>query len=161
MGIKSILEMVARLRKTRHMRGHVSMGHGRVGRHRKHGGGRGNAGGMHHHRIMMEKYHPGYFGKKGQRHFHLQPNQSFCPTINLDKLWSLVSTETRNASTESHAAVIDVVKSGYFKVLGKGGLPNTPCVVKAKEFTKLAEKRIRAAGGVCVLVARTVNNSFC
>ena len=46
---------VARLRKTRSMRGHVSMGHGRVGRMRKHPGGRGNAGGMHHHRIMMMK----------------------------------------------------------------------------------------------------------
>lgn len=26
-------------------------------------GGRGNAGGQHHHRILMDKYHPGYFGK--------------------------------------------------------------------------------------------------
>jgi hypothetical protein len=25
--------------------------------------GRGNAGGMHHHRILFDKYHPGYFGK--------------------------------------------------------------------------------------------------
>ena len=44
-------------------RGHVSAGHGRVGKHRKHPSGRGNAGGQHHHRIMMDKYHPGYFGK--------------------------------------------------------------------------------------------------
>jgi large subunit ribosomal protein L27Ae len=43
------------LKKTRHMRGHVSMGHGRVGKHRKHPGGRGTAGGMHHERIMMNK----------------------------------------------------------------------------------------------------------
>lgn len=33
------------------------------GKHRKHPGGRGNAGGEHHHRINMDKYHPGYFGK--------------------------------------------------------------------------------------------------
>jgi len=33
------------------------------GKHRKHPGGRGNAGGMHHHRINFDKYHPGYFGK--------------------------------------------------------------------------------------------------
>ena len=31
------------------------MGYGRVGRHRKHPSGRGNAGGMHHHRILMDK----------------------------------------------------------------------------------------------------------
>merc|ERR1712096_280809 len=128
--IKSILEMVARLKKTRHMRGAVSMGHGRVGRHRKHGGGRGNAGGMHHHRIMFEKYHPGYFGKKGQRHFHLCKNQYYLPTINLDKLWNLVSEEVRKNSKENNAAIIDVVKAGYFKVLGKGGLPEVPCIVR-------------------------------
>ena len=55
--------MVHRLRKTRKLRGHTQNGYGRVGKHRKHPGGRGNAGGMHHKRIMMTKYHPGYFGK--------------------------------------------------------------------------------------------------
>jgi ribosomal protein L15 len=55
--------------------------------------------------------HPGYFGKKGQRHFHLQRNQQFNPTINLDKLWTLVPEEARKASTTANAVVIDVVKS--------------------------------------------------
>jgi ribosomal protein L15 len=55
--------MTAHLRKTRKLRGHVTCGYGRVGKHRKHPGGRGNAGGLHHHRIVIEKYHPGYFGK--------------------------------------------------------------------------------------------------
>ena len=128
------------------------MGYGRVGRHRKHPSGRGNAGGMHHHRINFEKYHPGYFGKKGQRHFHLQRNQQFNPTLNLDKLWTLVPEEARKASTTAHAVVIDVVKSGFFKVLGSGALPATPCIVRAKEFSKLAERRIKAAGGVCQLI---------
>jgi large subunit ribosomal protein L27Ae len=31
------------------------MGHGRVGKHRKHPAGRGLAGGMHHQRINMNK----------------------------------------------------------------------------------------------------------
>uniref|UniRef100_A0A673SMQ0 Large ribosomal subunit protein uL15 n=1 Tax=Suricata suricatta TaxID=37032 RepID=A0A673SMQ0_SURSU len=87
--------MPSRLRKTRKLRGHVSHGHGRIGKHRKHPGGRGNAGGMHHHRINFDKYHPGYFGKVGMRHYHLKRNQSFCPTVNLDKLWTLVSEQTR------------------------------------------------------------------
>merc|ERR1712150_193679 len=110
-------------------------GHGRVGRHRKHGGGRGNAGGMQHMRILFNKNHPGYFGKKGQRHFHLSRNQYHCPTINLDKLWSLVPDSSRKESKENNATVIDVVKSGFFKVLGSGGLPNVPCIVKAKLFS--------------------------
>uniref|UniRef100_A0A1B0G3Q0 Large ribosomal subunit protein uL15 n=1 Tax=Glossina morsitans morsitans TaxID=37546 RepID=A0A1B0G3Q0_GLOMM len=59
-------------KKTRKLRGHVSHGHGRIGKHRKHPGGRGNAGSMHHHRINFDKYHPGYFGKVGVRNFHLR-----------------------------------------------------------------------------------------
>lgn len=55
--------MATTKKKTRKLRGHVSHGHGRVGKHRKHPGGRGNAGGQHHHRINFDKYHPGYFGK--------------------------------------------------------------------------------------------------
>jgi large subunit ribosomal protein L27Ae len=49
--------------------------------------------------------------------------------------------------------VIDVTKSGYFKVLGKGQLPEQPVVVKAKYFSKLAENKIKEAGGACVLIA--------
>jgi hypothetical protein len=44
--------MPTRLSKTRKHRGHVSAGHGRVGKHRKHPGGRGLAGGQHHHRYI-------------------------------------------------------------------------------------------------------------
>ncbi|GFS43866.1 ribosomal protein L18e/L15 superfamily protein [Actinidia rufa] len=50
--------MTTRFRKNRKKRGHVSAGHGRISKHRKHPGGRGNAGGMHHHRILFDKYHP-------------------------------------------------------------------------------------------------------
>lgn len=58
-----IAVMATSKKKTRKLRGHVSHGHGRIGKHRKHPGGRGNAGGQHHHRINFDKYHPGYFGK--------------------------------------------------------------------------------------------------
>ena len=113
------------------------------------------AGAEHHHRIMVNKYHPGHIGKKGMRHFHLKRNIYHCPVVNLDKLWSLVSEETRkNAEKDkSKAPVIDVVKAGYFKVLGKGELPNIPVIVKARLFSKSAVERIRAAGGACVLRA--------
>ncbi|XP_044537749.1 60S ribosomal protein L27a, partial [Gracilinanus agilis] len=146
----------SRLRKTRKLRGHVSHGHGRIGKHRKHPGGRGNAGGLHHHRINFDKYHPGYFGKVGMRHYHLKKNQSYCPTVNLDKLWTLVSEQTRiNAakSKDGLAPIIDVVRSGYYKVLGKGKLPKQPVIVKAKFFSRRAEEKIKGVGGACVLVA--------
>uniref|UniRef100_H0ZDF2 Large ribosomal subunit protein uL15 n=135 Tax=Neoaves TaxID=3078114 RepID=H0ZDF2_TAEGU len=146
----------SRLRKTRKLRGHVSHGHGRVGKHRKHPGGRGNAGGLHHHRINFDKYHPGYFGKVGMRHYHLKRNQKFCPTVNLDKLWTLVSEQTRLNYAKNEAGlapVIDVVRSGYYKVLGKGKLPKQPVIVKAKFFSRRAEEKIKEVGGACVLVA--------
>lgn len=147
--------MTTRLKKTRKHRGHVSAGHGRVGKHRKHPGGRGKAGGMHHHRINFDKYHPGYFGKVGMRHFHKLQNQYFCPTVNVDKLWSLLSSNAREhyKNTTDKAPVLDVTHSGFFKVLGKGRLPKVPIIVKAKEFSKSAEKKIRSVGGCCVLTA--------
>lgn len=49
--------------------------------------------------------------------------------------------------------VINVVRAGYFKVLGKGVLPKQPLIVKAKFFSQRAEEKIKAAGGACVLVA--------
>merc|ERR1711920_837186 len=153
--IKSILrEMTARLKKVRKLRGHISMGHGRIGKHRKHPSGRGRAGGMHHERIMMNKFHPGFYGKTGMRVFHMQRNWKHCPTINTDKLWSLVTLDTRNKSSKDKTVpVIDVTKSGYSKVLGKGTLPAIPFICRARLFTRVAEKRIKAAGGACELVA--------
>jgi large subunit ribosomal protein L27Ae len=55
--------------------------------------------------------HPGYIGKKGQRHFHYKKNQYFKPTINLDKLWTLVSEDDRKNSTADKAVIIDVTKA--------------------------------------------------
>uniref|UniRef100_A0A8C6D6T3 Large ribosomal subunit protein uL15 n=1 Tax=Moschus moschiferus TaxID=68415 RepID=A0A8C6D6T3_MOSMO len=111
--------MPSRLRKTRKLRGHVSHGHGRIGKHWKHPGGRGNAGGMHHHRINFDKYHQDTLGKL---------------------VWRA-------------APIIDVVRSGYYKILGKGKLPKQPVIVKAKSFSRRAEEKIKGVGGACVLVA--------
>ncbi|EGW12506.1 60S ribosomal protein L27a [Cricetulus griseus] len=102
--------MPSRLRKTQKLWGHMS--HDCIGKNCKHTGGFRNAGGMHHHRINFDKYHPGYFGKVGMRHYHLKMNQSFRPTVNLDKLWTLVSEQARvNAAKNKTGAapIIDVV----------------------------------------------------
>jgi len=147
--------MTARLRKTRKLRGSVSCGGGRIGKHRKHSGGRGNAGGLTHNRTAMDRYHPGYFGKKGIRTFALQRNRLYFPCINLDKVWTLVTENSRQtfANNKERIPVIDVTKAGFFKVLGKGFLPSQPVVVKAKFFSKIAERKIKAVGGACVLTA--------
>ena len=72
------------------------------------------------------------------RHFHLKRNTLFCPVINIDRLWNLVTDDTRKkfVNHKDKVAVIDVTKAGYFKVptyiflfylitkvLGKGRLP--------------------------------------
>ncbi|CAG5130597.1 unnamed protein product, partial [Candidula unifasciata] len=133
-----------------------AFGHGRVGKHRKHPGGRGNAGGQPHHRINFDKYHPGYFGKVGMRHYHKTLNKFHFPSINVDKLWSLLSEQSRAKyldQVSEKAPVIDVAPAGYYKVLGKGHLPKRPVIVKAKVFSKVAERRIKEVGGACVLIA--------
>ncbi|RHN41619.1 putative ribosomal protein L15 [Medicago truncatula] len=148
--------MTTSLKKNRKKRGHVSAGHGRIGKHRKHPGGRGNAGGMHHHRILFDKYHPGYFGKVGMRYFHKLRNKFHSPTVNIDTLWSLLPQEVKDKASKSKdvAPVIDVTQFGFFKVLGKGVLPkNQSVVVKAKLVSKIAEKKIKEAGGAVLLTA--------
>ena len=67
----------------------------------------------------------------------------------------IVTLQAREKAAEnsSQAMVIDVTKHGVFKVLGKGALPEQPVLVKAKFVSKLAEKKIREAGGAVQLVA--------
>ncbi|KAF3780798.1 60S ribosomal protein L27a-3 [Nymphaea thermarum] len=108
-------------------KGHVSAGHGRTGKQRKHPDGRGNAGGLHHHQILFDKYHP-YFGKVG---FGCQ-----------------------GEALANKAPLLDVTQFGYFKVLVKGNLPSSqPIVVKAQLIFKLAKKKIKGAGGAVLLTA--------
>ena len=73
-------------------------------------------------RINFDKYHPGYFGKVGMRHFHLTRNLYWRPTINVDKLWTLVPEEEKADLKEDSdvVPVIDVLRYGYAKVLGNG-----------------------------------------
>ena len=148
------LKQPSRLHKNRKKRGHVSAGHGRVGKHRSHPGGRGNAGGQHHHRTLFDKFHPGYFGKVGMRHYHIKRNQQHCPVANVDKLWAILGDDVlAQAKASGKAPVLDCTANNIFKVLGKGRLPKVAIVVKARFFSKLAEKKIQAAGGACILTA--------
>ena len=54
------------------------------------------------------------------RNFHVHANVStqYCPAVNLDRLWTLVSEQTRKKYEKNakKAPVIDVSRAGYFKV---------------------------------------------
>ena len=104
---------------------------------------------MGHHRTNIQRFHPGYFGKLGMRHFHLNKNSFHCPTVNVDKLHTLPQAEASGAALP----VVDCLKAGFSKVLGKGANLSKPVIVKARFFSRRAEEKIKAAGGACVLVA--------
>jgi len=59
--------------------------------------------------------HPGYFGKVGMRHFHFQKNQYHSPSINVEKLWTLVSEQTKakyaKSGEKDKVPVIDVTRA--------------------------------------------------
>jgi len=87
----------------------------------------------------------------------MQRNQFWKPIINVDKLWSLVPAEKREeyltSKNKDTVPVLDLLPLGYSKVLGKGRLPEVPMVVRARWFSKEAERKITEAGGVVELVA--------
>lgn len=145
--------MPTRLKKSRKARGHVSAGYGRVGKHRKHSGGRGMAGSLKHRKTNILRYHPNYFRKVGATVFAEKKNRNFCPSINIDKIWSLVDESIKEEKPEGKAPVVDLLEHGYFKVLGRGFIPNRPLIVKAKFFSRMAEEKIKAVGGACILTA--------
>lgn len=91
------------------------------------------------------------------RYFHKLQNQFWKPVINLDKLWSLVPVEKRDEYLSKEkgdtAPVLDLLPLGYSKVLGKGRIPDIPMVVRARFFSREAERKIKQAGGVVELVA--------
>lgn len=56
-----------------------------------------------------------YFGLQlGMRNYHLRRNKEFCPVLNLDKLWTLVSEQARlkyASATDGKVPVINIVKA--------------------------------------------------
>jgi large subunit ribosomal protein L27Ae len=146
--------MISRIKANRKKRGHVSAGRGRIGKHRKHPGGRGKAGGQHHHLINYNKYHPGYFGKVGMRYYHKTQQKTYRPILNIDRLWNLFNVSLKSNSIQTNLApVIDVTLHGYGKVLGKGNLPKQPFVIKTKSISKIAETKIKEAGGAVIIAS--------
>jgi large subunit ribosomal protein L27Ae len=143
--------MPTRFKKVRRMRGSSFHGYGRVGKHKKHPSGRGNAGGMHHHRINFDKYHPGYFGKLGFRHYHKKANPAWKPAVNLNQLAKMIPGGAAGKKG-GDLPVVDLLANGYAKLLGNGVVPG-PVIVRARYVSKLAEKKLKAVGGVVELQA--------
>mmetsp|Transcript_27312 Transcript_27312/g.33318 ORF Transcript_27312/g.33318 Transcript_27312/m.33318 type:complete len:150 (+) Transcript_27312:217-666(+) len=149
--------MPSRFHHNRKKRGHRKMGFGRRGNHHKHPGGRGMSGSKHHHKTWVNRWHPGYFGKRGMRHIHLLKNRKWAPAINVSELFKFVPDNIKKEvidNKDGKSVLIDVVEAGYAKVLGKGKIPGDfPMVVRARFFSKKAQKKIMKVGGRCLLRA--------
>ena len=72
----------------------------------------------------------------------------FCPTVDVDKLWSLVS-EQMSTILKDRALAIDVVKAITTRSSAKGVLPKQPVIVKAKFFSRSAEAKIKCGRCLC------------
>jgi len=86
----------------------------------------------------------------------VKTHRTFQPAVNLDCLWNLVGeqvlTEAKSRK-DGKAPIIDVTNYGFSKVIGRGNLPKVPVVVRAKFFSKGAEKKIKDVGGAVELRA--------
>lgn len=142
--------MSKRLKKaSRKRRGSRTCGWGRVGQHRKKGKrcGKGEMTGADGSLwTMVVKYYPNYFGKHGfHRHKYITKNLR---TINLDQL-----NELSKKLLKSNLNGLDLngLQLGFDKVLGKGKLDRA-LNITAREFSKIAIKKIEAAGGKIVKI---------
>ncbi|MFS7897731.1 hypothetical protein Hanom_Chr00s011707g01747871 [Helianthus anomalus] len=84
----------------------MSTTHDRIGKHRKHPRGRGDTEGMHHHCILFDKYHLGFFSKS--------------------------KVVTDSTVVDNAPVVVDITHLGYCMILGKGILIKKLIVVKPK-----------------------------
>ncbi|MFX0096560.1 MAG: uL15 family ribosomal protein [Candidatus Hodarchaeota archaeon] len=135
-------------KKTHKRRGSRTHGYGRVGQHRKAGkrGGRGVAGRKKHGKSYILRYMPDYFGKHG---FKRPESLIKRPkTMNLKQLDQMIGKllEQKVAEKREKEIFVDLTKLGYGKLLGNGILTQ-PLIVAIPKFSKLAAKKVEAAGG--------------
>lgn len=143
---------MSEIKKSRKLRGKVSHGYGRTNKHRKHSGGRGACGGLKFMKTWFQRYHPDYFGKRGDNVYHIKKNATWARFISAAKLWNLIPEEQRTKILSSNEVpVIDARDFGYHVIVG-GELPlNRPLVVKARYFTPNAEAEIAKVGGKAII----------
>ncbi|KAH7030216.1 ribosomal protein L18e/L15P [Macrophomina phaseolina] len=141
--------MPPRFTNTRKHRGHVSASYGRIGKHCKHPGDRGLAGGQ---KLSSSKV-----GKVGVRCFHKTQQQFWKPVLNLGKAGR---QENVDAKPTEEAPVVGILSFGYTKLLGKGCTPNFPIIAKARYARAEVERTIKEADGLVQLVVQGRNKTI-
>jgi len=146
--------MASRLKKHRKSRGKVSSGYGRIGKHRKHPGGKGKSGGQHHHKILFDSFEKPYFGKIGMRIFSFRKSLNFSYILNYYCLESLALIQNIFLSSKIILVVsmIDTYKVCIDKLLSKGRSYLTNCIVTLRKVSSSCSKILTARGNVYLVV---------
>lgn len=134
--------MATRLRKTRKFRGSRNHGWGQVAQHRAsgHKGGLGISGQMKHHFSSMLKNDPDHFGHESTHPPHPIITKKWASVRDLDDLFA------KFGKKEGEKKVIDLMASGFDKLLGGGKTANA-YTIKIERFTASAEEKVKQAGG--------------
>ncbi|MDH5806536.1 MAG: uL15 family ribosomal protein [Candidatus Methanomethylicaceae archaeon] len=142
--------VVRREKKVRKQRGSRTYGWGTVGQHRKSGmrGGFGNAG-LHKHKWSWTiKYGKDHFGKYGFIRPKVVVDYKNC--INVGSLMSIIEGKILEKD-EKDRVIIDLNNMGYDKLLGSGKI-DLPVVIKVKQASEIAKRKITEAGGEVILI---------
>lgn len=125
------------------MRGSKTHGYGSKKKHRGAGsrGGRGYAGSKKHKKTWIKKYEPGHIGKRGFKSLRQRGLKKAIRAVNVGDLEKLAEGKKE----------IDLSKQGYDKVIGSGQLKKA-LTVKAAQFSKKAEEKIKKAKGKIVKI---------
>lgn len=139
--------MPHKLRKTRKMRGSRTHGYGRVGQHRRPSAkNRRKAGRGKHLWSYVLRYEPDYFGKKG--FISLKSLRREERVVNVGELEGIAEklAAQKKLARRGRKLLLDLEELGYTKLLGTGEVTK-PLLVKVGAYSKMAAKKIEAAGG--------------
>jgi len=139
--------MPHKLRKTRKMRGSRTHGYGRVGQHRRSSAkNRRKVGRQKHLWSYVLRYEPDYFGKKGfVSPKSLKREEKVINVGELEEVAEKLAAQQK-PTKERKKITLDLEKLGYTKLLGTGEVTK-PLLVKVGAYSKIAAKKIEAAGG--------------
>ncbi|MCK4550404.1 MAG: uL15 family ribosomal protein [Candidatus Aenigmarchaeota archaeon] len=145
-----------RTKKVRKLRGSRTYGWGSPKKHRGAGsrGGVGNAGRGKKGQQAMSQVNNEKGSGIGSKGFTLPAIvKKINNPINLSELEKNIEKYVKNkkAVKEKDAVVIDVSALGFNKVLGAGAI-KTKMILKAKSFSKIAEKKIKGAKGEAQII---------
>lgn len=96
---------------------------------------------------MFDKYHAGYFGKKGMRVYHKNKQSRFLPILNLSQLPVCFEANNKLKNGILNKKRSEIHITGSFKLLGKGEMPFKSMNIIANSFSKKAVKKIIQSGG--------------